>query len=712
MKRNAKRVLSLFMTLCMLLGSIATLTTVSFAEEPLIQDYDTANDGDILYTVDFRMEDGVYTKHYVDDNGKQTYTFSEDGRKLTISDKAATGAACYSGYLKDFRITGHVYTISYYTECTDLANVRVAVHHYVETYADRKNNSGTTELYRLGLNTQKGKTNLINYIANGTNRENTANSVDRKVDADNNNRQYFKVVVDGVNLVTKYYAMDKTGAYALLGEVAIDSNIGYNSLVTGLFTYDTLVDGDVISLGDMTIAKGDAFKRTEKTAYEQKYDAAANGDVLYDVNFKADNAAGIQWGDLASSALLTDTSISEDGKTLLMNSATAGAQRISGFLPAREMIRYGSYTYEFFVDSGNRTGLNVLGFKTGTSAYGMGFCYFNTDSAIQFVAGGNFLKLGQMDKPLEDSYGRSQAISYVKNVTPDTSDPTKPNVKIEVDTKACVITNYLLIDGAFVKTAAIRYGGASHVAVVYPYAYNANTNASYSNMVIKKGLSVSGAEGVLVDISVNGKYTTSNPTLLADATLPVPAEKAYHTVVLTTMDGAPVTSLEQFTFQAGMNVLKLKAVYTPVAVKNNVELRGIQTSLTPNTENNTTSVRFIGAVDSLDFDAVGFNLYVVYKDQNGNVIETANEDGVNKGTSSVYGSVLAGVDAAVTATDLGTNYLYAVTVNNVPNGEGVQVDFYVVPYYVVNGETVLSYENEAVCSIVNGEYVKNAPAIG
>ena len=60
----------------------------------------------------------------------------------------------------------------------------------------------------------------------------------------------------------------------------------------------------------------------------------------------------------------------------------------------------------------------------------------------------------------------------------------------------------------------------------------------------------------------------------------------------------------------------------------------------------------------------------------------------------------------VTAEELGGSYVYALAINNVPMGEGVQVDFYVTPYSVTDG--VMTSGDMATVSIVNGEYAENA----
>ena len=704
MKRNFKKALSLILTACMLLSSMAMMLIPTYAEEPLVKDYDTANDGDILYTVDFRFDD-AFTFHYDDTAGKVDVTFSDDGHKMTFGTKTS-GAVYYGGFLKDFRITGHVYTISYYIENSDYKNIRMNV----ATLHDGS---------RLGITTAKdGTKQALTMIDNGTTGANAGANITRQRDASNNNREYYKVVVDGINMVVKYFVLDTTGNYAWISSINLAYNVYNNYLIAGMYNYDAIASGKEISVGDFTIAKGNQVYSEDQT-YRQKYDATANGDVLYDVDFRDNNEAGLVWGTHRPTAGLTATSVSEDGKTLSLNSGAAAAvQTKNAYLPD-EALNYGSYTYEFFVTSDKRTGMNVLASNStvasgGASYYGAGFSYFNGTAANMFMKGSGWANTS--DTGLAKGGARVKLEVFVQNQTPDTSDPTKPNVKIEVNTETCTVTNYILnSEGQFIKTASINYSGSILRPVIYPYAYDTATNATFSNVVIKKGLTISGNEPTVLDLKINGEYATEKPVIVdSDYKLPALVEKDYHTVEYQLADGTVINSVADLTLtQPSVNTVELKMVYTPIAVQENVELRGIQTALEPNTENNTTSVRFIGAVDTLDFKEVGFNLYVVYKDKDGNVHETSNENGVDKGTTSVYNSVLAGIDAAVTAQDLGTNYLFAITVNNVPMGEGVQVDFYLLPYVINEGETEPTYceNNFYTCSFVNGEYAPNAPVI-
>ena len=94
MKHHTKRILSLLLAACRMLGLLPALALTSWAEgETAGKDYDTAADGEQLYIVDFSGEDGMFTEDTgVDHNAVKDFAISEDGHRVTFSDKAAAGS--------------------------------------------------------------------------------------------------------------------------------------------------------------------------------------------------------------------------------------------------------------------------------------------------------------------------------------------------------------------------------------------------------------------------------------------------------------------------------------------------------------------------------------------------------------------------------------------------------------------------------------------
>lgn len=149
------------------------------------------------------------------------------------------------------------------------------------------------------------------------------------------------------------------------------------------------------------------------------------------------------------------------------------------------------------------------------------------------------------------------------------------------------------------------------------------------------------------------------------------------------------------------------------AVHEVVRVVGVQEAVSAGAT--ATSLRFVGAVDSLNFARVGFLIAARWRDADG-AIHIGSQT-VDKWTTSVYTSVLAnGADGcrAVTAAELGATYIFALSVLEVPIGADVQVDFTVTPYSLAADlspveDNYMKYTaNPVAYSFVNGKFTKTA----
>ena len=305
---------------------------------------------------------------------------------------------------------------------------------------------------------------------------------------------------------------------------------------------------------------------------------------------------------------------------------------------------------------------------------------------------------------------------------PDTSDPSKPNVKIEFDTLSKTVTCYIFDADTqtFIKAKSLSVStsmnrGSSDTnknivkqwnPLIYVYAYNNYTNAMLKDFKVLKGLTASGEGSVLMDLAIDGKAGTLQ--FVTDSTvLPSIKEKDFYTGAYILSDGTAVSAVADLHLTAGYNRVELTTVYTPVAIPEGfVDLRGVQSGQNPTT---TTTVRLVGIVNTLDFAKVGFLVAATYKDANG-VIHYGNA-AVDLSTVCVNSSIMAGDNEAVTAAELGGEYIYALSIKNVPVGEGVQVDFTVIPYSIAEGAEEPVYGEQRVVSFINGVYVPGAPAL-
>ena len=708
MKRKLTLILSFALCLCMLVGM---LPFAAVADDPVAKDYDTAADGEVLYTVDFSGEDGVYDTSYTLLDAESDVNVQITGQNsniLTFTGKTAAKADFYGGNLRNYHITGCVYTISYYVE--QPLNVRGGVQFY---------HDGT---YRIGIVNVSNNTQNMTIIENGSTGENLGNifgTVSRKVDAENNNRQYFKAVIDGVNMVAKYYALSTNDTYQEIGFTHINPAMKYNYLRIGMYNWDAM-NANSLSLGNVAIAKGDEFATNGKTAYQTLYDNTAYGGTLVDINFADNNTSGITWGDFravdtAGSGTKGTATVTDAGSTVTLNVTSNSAICKAAYMPnAAEMATYGNFTYEFYVQSSSSSGGNtrayaqLFGAKDNANYRCIGFCYFNTSAANIFVVSGSPLAYNGANLS-NAKIIRSTATTYQTKQTPDTTDSSKPNAKVEVNVCANTLTNYILISGEWVKTGMITYNANSFVPIVNFQLFDAGTTAIFKNAKIVKGLTVSceseADEPKYVDFKLDGQFTSTGAAQLSTAaTLPTPstANKAYYVNNNCLVDGSGnvITDKNALSLSAGYNLVELYSKYTP-----EFELRGYQSSLSPAA--NSTSIRLVGTIDTLTYESLGFKITAKWKDAEGVTHTGANT--VDKNATAVYTSILAGSAdgcAAVTAESLGSEYIVAIAINGVPTGENVQVDFTVTPYLVDNGEP---FEYPAqIISFVNGVYSSNA----
>lgn len=114
---------------------------------------------------------------------------------------------------------------------------------------------------------------------------------------------------------------------------------------------------------------------------------------------------------------------------------------------------------------------------------------------------------------------------------------------------------------------------------------------------------------------------------------------------------------------------------------------------------NAVALRFIGSVNSLKGEKVGFELTAVYTADG--VERTLSWD---RSATMVYTSILAeenGSVRSVTAAELGGVYLYALVLENVPVNAG-DIVFTVRPYRVIDGEK--DYGVEKTVTLSGGEF--------
>ena len=484
--KHSVRFLALLLVLCM----AAAMVPVVFAEDAApaadaVKDYNAAADGDLLWTVDFNFGDTFKEWNYDDSlktGLKITDTDAGHGAKLTFASKENGVVGFYGGTLPDFTIADRVYTLTWYTENTDPKNVRLASQ-FSCVYKEKKKSS-----VRVGINSVKSETfDKMMLILNGSNKDELP-PVSRMVEPENKNRQYFKLLVDGVSMVMRFYALNTDGEYQLVHTQQIEGlRTDQPCLNVGMYTWDGLTGTNEISMGDVKIYKGDQTANPA-TSWRSAYDAAKDGDVLSSVNFSDIVANRTGFGKVRNYTYAT-----AKGGTLKLQlgadavSGTGAAQAFGVYLPDTQAYRYGSYTFEFYVNSNKRVDFGVLGVYNDTDDYhNIGFSYFNTTAANLFMKDHGWANA--TNKDLAAAPYNATLTVHKEAQTPKTGDDIACNVKIEVDAVNHVIHNYILTDEGFVKTASIAYGDTALGSTLYFYAWDKGTDAEFKNMVIRKGL--------------------------------------------------------------------------------------------------------------------------------------------------------------------------------------------------------------------------------
>ena len=513
MKNNKIRALSLVLAMLMLVSMLTGIVLPASAAAAV--SYADAKDGDLLYTVNFNY-DAEFTNSSFSIEASEYSVTGENGERVTVSNKAKK-SSFLSGRLANYRIKGNVYTLSYYIENSNWSTIRVGTQ-FIQH-----------EPNRVGfVNAKDGKWKL--YL-NTSERDELMGAVPCKTDAANNNRRYFKTVLDGKTGLMSFFAMAENGNYECLGRVDMDTEdlLFLNNYIRfGMLIPDAVAADQAVSMGDVQLFKGNTVE--SKTAWQTAYDAAEEGDVLLDVDFD-DVVSGT--GDFATfmAAYNADgITVGDEGDSLTLTNTYNAKQYVAAALTDKTAAHYGSMTYEFYLESNNRMGTWFMGNNVGgTSDMRMGFAYFSSDqpdlgimvkndwfNLAEYNAGG----AGYIDRNyyrgaavVESQFGADAAC----DTTPDTGADIDCNVKVEFDAVNKKMTTYILKDGRFKRTYSVYYAGTAFYPMLGAYTYYNGTEATFKNFVIKKGLT-SGVpadeRGLSLELMTcrDGYYTRTYPT--------------------------------------------------------------------------------------------------------------------------------------------------------------------------------------------------------
>ena len=497
-KRSAKRVISLLITLVLAIGTfpMASIPATATSVQTTPIAYGAAQDGDLLYTVNFASGDFV---HVNDATGAQKFEKSiasgaevEEITQLQIEYGETTAADHrYIGYLDGYSLIGKTYTVDLdFSKNTGRAKIYFG-------YGIFDFDTITTE-YALGLEIKENSFIWRRQSSAVSGAPEAINGYPYL----NGGFGQFRIVLSGSSTATsgkytvsfKIFAKNAEGKYILHADSSYKVSADYAKIMLGIGEYTELTSGQYYAMSDVNVYKGD------KSAFNNVYDDASIGDTLWVLdpsglsNESKNNINGYAWeqrtlagGATASGGVITVTAPS---------SATAAGMH--GFYtphPIGSAWNYGKYTMEMTLNSDKRTLVHLLNLGTSaTERVGFGFganTSGNTSSkGSDFGRGGNFVSA-------TDSYilgTGAKLYAYNTSVIRAVSSG-EPNVKIEFDCEDKIITMFErdASSGAFVKVASIDYSAVTGTVkpIFSAHAWDLGSNVKISGVRYVKGLSVS-----------------------------------------------------------------------------------------------------------------------------------------------------------------------------------------------------------------------------
>ena len=203
--KHTKKLIALFLTTLMLIGAITPMSVSASTVDNSL--YDNANDGDLLYRVDFRGDD-MWQPNVISTDGVPTVTASADGSSMsTTNTKGNIGGEVKGLYLNSttkYTITFDTYKGSY-------------AHGIAYSYEDGKADSVFTSVAgklstEIIFNSNAPKTKMMSYTTTtGRIAMNSNNSVVDAYQLNGKDMWSVAVEIDCVNTVMTLYILSNSG---------------------------------------------------------------------------------------------------------------------------------------------------------------------------------------------------------------------------------------------------------------------------------------------------------------------------------------------------------------------------------------------------------------------------------------------------------------------------------------------------------------------
>ena len=654
MQKTIKKTIALLLTVVMLLSLGIPMVGAVEATTATYPTYAEAADGELLYKVDFRDK----TRYNYDESSTVVggdYTASEDGSALTIrGDGSLSTKNQYTvgGAISDLPLNEtSVYTIDFSITTPDSS---------YSTYFSLAPDLDNSHKGRKGDYGFLCRTTYVQIESNFSPTGTKANFENPHTEAvADGNKIQFRIVVHGKSSAdgVDFYYLNNSNAW-----VKALTAKGFNPNVDTLNLYFANYSPNVnVVLSDVSIYKGDLGTTFSKGNL---------GEPLYELNFNNEqfnySVCGTTLGDITT--LDNGTALKIRGKT---GASTAKTFTIGGELAGLPLNDTSVYTIDFDVTMAGNANTTYLGlapaFKDGN---------VDRKGTYAFVLRTNYV---QLENTFSNA-GNSSKVNFVNPAAEQTDAGIKVSFRIVVNAVTDTVDFYYLNTNSQWVKAQTGEGFTPNIEKLNMYfsVYNENEDAVLSNVKIY-------GETRYVEV-IDGdtsEYLTLEKNI-TEYTLPT-ATKEGNMFCGWKVNGSE-DIIKSGTTVSTKNLYSVEKVFVPVMSEIWWQAAKIYDG---ETDTGKRDVRFVSAIDSLDYKSIGYDVTITY---GGNSYDNNNFD-----LKHVYSSLLASYGAEIVTLETlgydGTNggYITAFVIKNVPNSVG-DITVELTPYQVTTDGTKVTGE--------------------
>ena len=516
-----KKILSAILALTMILALVAAMGITASAADL----YDSAKDGDVLYSINFKGDD-VFTPtaFRVVEEGALDVQVSDDGSSFTASYLVATGAHAFWG--------GQIKGLTYGPNKTYTISMKVAIPTYIdETGAEKDKNAGVFVNFPTNTDpadvTDIGFRTLFGYYGTPHRQNSLSHAAGTKISGRYvSNYDYTKtnlptldsegfvdldIVVSGKTMTVYLNDVYYDEADVLVADLAEEgTNLGFSTYLYNQFAKITVKDAKIYKGNTVTNPTYPDYYQGTTGEFVTNYESAKTGDLLFTPDFGRSDAGFRPRVQRASDKYNITT---DKGYIKFENTGANSACWYGGFVYGLDVTADTRYTYDWKVKSNNQnSGLAFAApasdlISNGYNIYGK----FSTGSICTEYSSN---KIVNVNTPGKDYVN-------VSDMAVDADGYASMRVEM-YGYKATVY--YLNTAGEWVNYNEFDMretqkfdGSATYIApyglqlCVGFYVYNKNMSAEYKDINIYKGLLITDPEGKLDPVITEPAPETTAP---------------------------------------------------------------------------------------------------------------------------------------------------------------------------------------------------------